>query len=242
MSAPRSGPYSPASAVSISASNAPAGSAGGKSSSTTTASVSSPSTGRPSRSGATSETSPTSRRSSSSVAGSPVSPYPSSAKGLAKKTPDGSGLSLRDSFAYYDRRSSCWRTSQGCLFAGLDPFSETWPRAGTTRSGTAFLRPPLVPLIAVTGCSSWPTPLARDEKGAAQRARYGDESSLPAAIGGAPNPTWLEWLLGFPPGWTLVSRAREPSATPSSPRSPSGSAGDYSKRDDTSFGKEGGES
>ncbi|HEU4422100.1 MAG TPA: hypothetical protein VFR67_06115 [Pilimelia sp.] len=40
------------------------------------------------------------------------------------------------------------------------------------------------------------------------------------AIGGPPNPTWVEWLMGFPPGWTDV----EPSVTPSSPPSASSSA------------------
>jgi len=36
------------------------------------------------------------------------------------------------------------------------------------------------------------------------------------------NPTWVEWLMGFPLGWTDL----EGSATPSSPRSLSGSGGD----------------
>lgn len=34
------------------------------------------------------------------------------------------------------------------------------------------------------------------------------------------NPAWVEWLMGFPIGWTDL----EGSATPSSPPSPSGSA------------------
>lgn len=49
----------------------------------------------------------------------------------------------------------------------------------------------------------WPTPLARDGKvspGAA-RATY----SLPGKVGGKLNPTWVEWLMGFPLGWTELS-------------------------------------
>ncbi len=38
---------------------------------------------------------------------------------------------------------------------------------------------------------------------------------LPNTVGGPLNPTWVEWLMGFPPGWTDCG----PSATPSSPRS-----------------------
>jgi hypothetical protein len=41
-----------------------------------------------------------------------------------------------------------------------------------------------------------------------------------ASEDGSPNPLWIEWLMGFPMGWTELP----PSATPSSPRSPSGSA------------------
>ena len=44
-------------------------------------------------------------------------------------------------------------------------------------------------------------------------------SQLPDAVGGQLNPTWVEWLMGFPIGWTDL----EPSETPSSPKSPNGS-------------------
>lgn len=39
------------------------------------------------------------------------------------------------------------------------------------------------------------------------------------------NPTWVEWVMGFPLGWTVC----EHSETPSSRKSRSGSAGDSSK-------------
>jgi hypothetical protein len=58
--------------------------------------------------------------------------------------------------------------------------------------------------------SLWPTPdlgmaKGRGEASAAQRHR----------LGGSLNPTWVEWLMGFPTGWTDL----EPSATPSCPKS-----------------------
>jgi len=69
-----------------------------------------------------------------------------------------------------------------------------------------------------------PTPNARDWKGlpgAPGRARGGRQSSLPVSVGsGRLNPTWVEWLMGFPLGWTDCGR----SATRSSPRSPRSSA------------------
>jgi site-specific DNA-cytosine methylase len=77
----------------------------------------------------------------------------------------------------------------------------------------------------------WPTPTARDSrsfKGAQHMAGWTGADSL-AETGatveqtrsGALNPTWVEWLMGFPLGWTDCG----PSATPSSRKSRSGSAG-----------------
>ena len=47
----------------------------------------------------------------------------------------------------------------------------------------------------------FPTPTARDGKGCDPPGRKGSPS-LPAEIGGTLNPTWVEWLMGFPIGWT----------------------------------------
>src|SRR5690348_8706600 len=55
------------------------------------------------------------------------------------------GANSPGSFAWFDPASSSWKTFQRCLLGGWVEFSETWPRAGTTRSGIAFQRPPLVP-------------------------------------------------------------------------------------------------
>lgn len=63
----------------------------------------------------------------------------------------GFGASTTGSFACYDPDTSSWRTYQRCLFGGFIEFSETWPRAGTTRSGIAFRLPPLAPRTSVTG-------------------------------------------------------------------------------------------
>lgn len=65
------------------------------------------------------------------------------------------------SLARYDLDTSCWRTSQGCLWTGgSEPFSGIWPRSGLIRNGTAFRRRPLVPIISMIGFSFWPTPNA----------------------------------------------------------------------------------
>jgi len=52
-----------------------------------------------------------------------------------------------------------------------------------------------------TAARLWPTPVARDYKGAGMRGQ------LPTTVSevegsGKLNPVWVEWLMGFPIGWT----------------------------------------
>jgi hypothetical protein len=68
----------------------------------------------------------------------------------------------------------------------------------------------------------WPTPQARDhfpahkpEYIAAKKAQGHGMSNLNDAIGGPLNPTWVEWLMGYPIGWSALA----PSVTPSSRKS-----------------------
>jgi hypothetical protein len=56
----------------------------------------------------------------------------------------------------------------------------------------------------------WPTPVANDAKnngGPSQMRR--DAPNLNAVVGGQLNPRWVEWLMGWPIGWTSL----EPLAT-----------------------------
>ena len=74
----------------------------------------------------------------------------------------------------------------------------------------------------------WRTPSASDGLGGpmnpADRLDQGHNLNLKEQVwdgggNGSLNPTWVEWLMGFPPGWTDL----DASATPSSPRSPNSS-------------------
>lgn len=84
------------------------------------------------------------------------------------------GLSLPESFAFFDPASFSWKTSQRCLTGGLIPFSATWPRAGMTRNGTAFRLPPLVPLISVIESILLPTLVSTDWKHSGNSKQRGD--------------------------------------------------------------------
>lgn len=154
--------------------------------------------------------------------------------GLAGNAAD-YGLSSPVSLATYDPDTSSWRTSQGSLLGGWEEFSETWPRSGTTRSGTAYRLPPSAPHIYERGSSFWPTPIADS---ASERTTPYTQGGVPLPVavrwrtpsahegsGGASNPekrkaqghmvnlrdqvgtgqlspTWVEWLMGCPLGWT----------------------------------------
>ncbi len=98
----------------------------------------------------------------SSLRASRVSPSASPESNGAKTTNETSGPTPSASFAKWDRDSRCWRTSQGCLHTlTLEPFSETWPRAGITCAGTVSRRQPLAPITGETGCGSWPSPMRK---------------------------------------------------------------------------------
>ena len=107
-----------------------------------------------------------SSRSISSVPDFHANPSPSPEREWEKRTNGISGPKRHDSFATYDRHSSCWRTSQVCLFTGiLDKYSESWPKAGMTVSGIAFRLLPSVPRTSGNGCGFLPTPTVSDAVG-----------------------------------------------------------------------------
>jgi hypothetical protein len=136
--------------------------------------------------------------------------------------------------------------------------SRLWPTPKATPSGPDFARAKQAGSggddlpTAVAREELWPTPTAADGKGGrispdevilsgrrpsgakAQRTlreavrRQDLDGNTPPPRAGALNPTWVEWLMGFPIGWTDLP----PSAMPFSPRSRSGSGGGSSNTSD----------
>jgi len=191
----------------------------------------------------------------SSAEASPVRTSASPARELVlQERGVGSGANTTDSFASFDPDTSSWRTSQRCLVEGWARYSETWPRSGMTRNGTAYRLPTLAPLTdeiasgslptptadkcvaseltqemaerfhrkgrsgsfveAVAG-RMWPMPRASEWKGTGPLGSKSHEyrlakNYLDATVqeagqtSGALNPTWVEWLMGFPLGWTVL--------------------------------------
>lgn len=59
----------------------------------------------------------------------------------------------------------------------------------------------------------FPTPTARDYKSPdlnPESERFSQKTELNSAVGGLLNPTWVEWLMGFPIGWTDLSASETP--------------------------------
>lgn len=80
---------------------------------------------------------------------------------------DTSGPMWPQPLAYYDRASSCWRTSQGTFLWDSMPSSLTLPAWGTTRSGELYGLPTPALLTSGPACSSsppllLPTPAVND--------------------------------------------------------------------------------
>ena len=136
-------------------------------------------------------------------------------------------------FAWYDPDSSSWKTWSRSLTGQWETFSGRWPRSGMTRSGIAYLRRPLAPLISVIVSGCWlPTPTRSMGKrgwgfSLTTRKRY-SRTKIETAhrYGWRPPVCLLEWAMGFPVGWTDASALKSSATAParkSSKRSRAGS-------------------
>jgi hypothetical protein len=126
------------------------------------------------------------------------------------------GKNTPDLLAIYDPDTQLWRTSQASFIEDLDVYSATWPKSGMTRSGKCYQQPPLVHRISEKESSSWPTPVKLYPTPTASEAihpgqtvhKQGSQLHLAVvvnrneAISGQLNPQWVEWLMGYPDGWT----------------------------------------
>ena len=133
------------------------------------------------------------------------------------------------SFVKYDLDSSSWKTHQCSLLGDLELFLETWPRWGLMRNGECWEQRKLEQTIRGTGFGLLPTPCARDWKDSQtagnrkspglgvvahwptpvaddtshRKAKYAQGgTALSTKAGGSLNPMWVEWLMGWPLGWT----------------------------------------
>jgi hypothetical protein len=104
------------------------------------------------------------------------------------------------------RGGECWELATPELPTN-ESESGLWPTPSSCSAMAATITPESAwadnrfpNLETVVGRAMWPTPNARDWKGAPSDAW--NQWSLPREVGGALNPTWVEWLMGWPLAWT----------------------------------------
>lgn len=136
-----------------------------------------------------------------------------------------SGAAVRPSLSQIARRLPT-PTAKGNMMA---PSMQKWPAhrnlwpTSTTRDwkdgdAQACRNVPVNGLVG-RAVHKWPTPRASDAvkgrrsaEGAARERERRKGPDLPAAAGGSLNPTWVEWLMGFPLEWTALPASETPSS------------------------------
>jgi len=125
------------------------------------------------------------------------------------------GSKWKGSLAKFCPDTFGWKTAQCSLLGDSDEYLEDFPRWGTTVAGELYLLPMPARLTSGNGSGSsrtrvWPTPTAHNAKEGGHPSEHGrNTATLTAqAAGGVPtqpttlNPEWVEWLQGWPRGWT----------------------------------------
>ena len=110
--------------------------------------------------------SPGSSFSKTSPAFSPAPPTPSSASTAGSTTTPARSASSGGPVVA-QLAGAIFTDAQGGLFSepGSEPFSGTWPRSGSMRSGRVYRRPTWAPPTSASGSSSWPTATVSDSHG-----------------------------------------------------------------------------
>lgn len=114
-------------------------------------------------------------------------------KGSPKRTTAINGLIQSNAFAWFDRDSSSWKTSQASLLPNTFGRSRTsFPRQGMTSDGLLWALTMLAPRIGGRGGGVWPTPhgICRTDKSGKRSGPTGNE--LGRAVNQWPTPRACE--------------------------------------------------
>lgn len=113
------------------------------------------------------------------------------------------GFTWHESSVKFDPVTRSWKTRQCSLLAGLDEFSETWPKWGMMRDGECWELPKLERNTKENESGLLPTPTKHNSKEGAHPSEYNRNTpTLATHAGGKINPEWTEWLMGWPIKWT----------------------------------------
>lgn len=114
-----------------------------------------------------------------------------------------------ESSVRFDRGSSSWKTHRQLFAEVLDESSVTFPRWGMIRDGVVFQRPKLeLHTDEIDFGSLLPTPTVKGNYNKASLSKKAGDglatavNKLETGDGGPLNPEFVEWLMGWPIGWT----------------------------------------
>lgn len=135
------------------------------------------------------------------------------ANAKANKIRDIYGRGFERPLATYDPSMSCWKMCVDILPLVEPPLLEKLPPSGMTVNGELYLQPAWEQITEEIGYSLWPTMSANgmgnegsqqilDRRIVAGCLTEAEKRAMTAGNGGRLNPTWVEWLMGFPTGWT----------------------------------------
>ena len=117
-----------------------------------------------------------------------------------------------ESLASYDRESSSWRMSQLCLFAEDAKSLDRLPKSGIAQNGQLYPLETLELRISDEDGLQLPTPSSSMQKyrlkGNTQASKNLEAMARRGDFGkkGRLNPQFVEWMMGFPIGWTDLER------------------------------------
>ena len=98
-------------------------------------------------------------------------------------------------------------------------------KATTGNPRSLYSGNPLATAVNMAAARLWTTPTANEDAcgqpGAKMQRMLGNHPDVRSQGSGGLNPTWVEWLMGYPSEWTAL----DASATPSCPRSRKSSGG-----------------
>ena len=128
------------------------------------------------------------------------------------------GNTWQELLAKLDPNTLLWKTAQCSLLEDLEQSLQIWPKWGSMRNGACYRQPTLVQTTLGKECGLLPripTPDANMGKRGTQEnwipvrpsgqpAQYPINQYLRdlTKTTGKPNPTWCEWLMGWPMQWT----------------------------------------
>lgn len=125
------------------------------------------------------------------------------------------GVTQRGSLASWHQDTQSWKTAQCCLVEGLETFSETWPRSGMMRNGTAYQLATLARPTSEIVSGLLPTPTVNDAGNItappSQFHRLSPGIPIILAIkagkrlGNKSLRMFAEWMMGYEAGWTSLA-------------------------------------